>query len=588
MSCHHSEDHPTLPTLLQQDVEKKLLGGHFMVSGNVDELFPNFGTPTTTMSTPVFGISPGPMSDHFCGLSAVDKCLNLPQNHEGGMTFRNELLHQGELKEPFSCGNQMVSDFDNILQAGTGVFETLLQANVLYSLPAIQVSDARDPQSLILPSTNVASTFADTMVANFHAQRDTVSVQTHSDKKHPANADEVYSLEDIKFDHMDELPKADLSFQKVLEPASVPLGFQLHGDMEALTPPRFLPSADRNPKYDDLETVIRSGPCERQQTGPSHIPRTEMNNNSQLVPRRGGPNQEHSTQPSSNFEVIVPANADQFHIGSSQVSRYATNPRLDLNLETNFTQNELPMQGVINQEASMVNTYLSRGTIGRKRAQPCSNLQKKAAQNTRESLNLDHILSGGVDSNMRRVDASSFENCGQQVHLNILGTRARQLEYEERDRPKTKPGLKTRITKSGTVQSSRSNSPSHFCHICTRADRAMAVALCGNFAKGKCRKVICAKCARDNGWTDALAAIADPKGSGEWSCVHCRGLCPFRAQCNTYGRINKLRRDKRVSDVVEQGRMPQQEQTAADMELYLGALSYHVNDAGGPALFHKE
>lgn len=85
-------------------------------------------------------------------------------------------------------------------------------------------------------------------------------------------------------------------------------------------------------------------------------------------------------------------------------------------------------------------------------------------------------------------------------------------------------------------------SASRFCHVCTRSANAVNVATCRNLATGRCRKVICEKCANDYGWQDVLDVIANPPLGLAWTCVHCRQCCPPRAQCATYQRINEQRR----------------------------------------------
>jgi len=56
-----------------------------------------------------------------------------------------------------------------------------------------------------------------------------------------------------------------------------------------------------------------------------------------------------------------------------------------------------------------------------------------------------------------------------------------------------------------------------------------------------CRKMVCGKCVTRYG-------LGDPKAKGDWVCTHCRGVCPEKSQCNTYGRVNKERRVKKVKE----------------------------------------
>uniref|UniRef100_A0A7S0ZFG1 Zinc-finger domain-containing protein n=1 Tax=Timspurckia oligopyrenoides TaxID=708627 RepID=A0A7S0ZFG1_9RHOD len=79
--------------------------------------------------------------------------------------------------------------------------------------------------------------------------------------------------------------------------------------------------------------------------------------------------------------------------------------------------------------------------------------------------------------------------------------------------------------------------PSSFCHICQRKANTAPVLTCFNLRSGNCRKVICKMCFAENKW-DFNAAARNP----EWTCVHCKDLCPSRAQCNTYKKTNDRRR----------------------------------------------
>ncbi len=77
--------------------------------------------------------------------------------------------------------------------------------------------------------------------------------------------------------------------------------------------------------------------------------------------------------------------------------------------------------------------------------------------------------------------------------------------------------------------------PSRFCHICGRKAVNIRVAACGRIMGNHCRKVVCERCVEKHGWADApIHGIPTPS----WSCPHCRGGCPPKAQCNTYGRTN--------------------------------------------------
>mmetsp|Transcript_12819 Transcript_12819/g.33939 ORF Transcript_12819/g.33939 Transcript_12819/m.33939 type:complete len:248 (-) Transcript_12819:72-815(-) len=90
--------------------------------------------------------------------------------------------------------------------------------------------------------------------------------------------------------------------------------------------------------------------------------------------------------------------------------------------------------------------------------------------------------------------------------------------------------------------------PSNFCHICTQKARAGSdVWVCANLGvqyAPTCRKMACGKCVE-------RYALGDPgakRGREDWVCTHCRGVCPEKSQCNTYGRVNKERRVKKVKE----------------------------------------
>ncbi len=82
----------------------------------------------------------------------------------------------------------------------------------------------------------------------------------------------------------------------------------------------------------------------------------------------------------------------------------------------------------------------------------------------------------------------------------------------------------------------RNQTPSKFCHICLRRGERIRVIACTNVGRGTCRKVVCEKCFRDYKW-EWKSAVLDPA----WTCCHCRGVCPDRAQCFIYRRTNDRR-----------------------------------------------
>jgi hypothetical protein len=93
-------------------------------------------------------------------------------------------------------------------------------------------------------------------------------------------------------------------------------------------------------------------------------------------------------------------------------------------------------------------------------------------------------------------------------------------------------------------QAASNASASKYCHVCTRSANAVEMAYCKNIARGTCRKIICCKCALEFQWPDVTSAINDRAIAAQWECVHCRNVCPPKAQCNTYGRINLQRRER--------------------------------------------
>lgn len=80
--------------------------------------------------------------------------------------------------------------------------------------------------------------------------------------------------------------------------------------------------------------------------------------------------------------------------------------------------------------------------------------------------------------------------------------------------------------------------PSKFCHICQKSDKATVHAVCSNIHEGLCRKVICKGCCVQYGW-DWMSANA---AGTAWQCPHCMQTCPNRAQCKTYQKTNIRRK----------------------------------------------
>eukprot|EP00184_Porphyridium_aerugineum_P002260 CAMPEP_0184697902 /NCGR_PEP_ID=MMETSP0313-20130426/4691_1 /TAXON_ID=2792 /ORGANISM="Porphyridium aerugineum, Strain SAG 1380-2" /LENGTH=562 /DNA_ID=CAMNT_0027156749 /DNA_START=200 /DNA_END=1888 /DNA_ORIENTATION=+ len=96
---------------------------------------------------------------------------------------------------------------------------------------------------------------------------------------------------------------------------------------------------------------------------------------------------------------------------------------------------------------------------------------------------------------------------------------------------------------------------SRFCHVCARSLETVRAISCFNTVFGVCRKIICEKCFEMYGWDWEAAS----KPGARWSCVHCKGICPERAQCNTYKKTNQrrrlkgLERRKKLEEILLQG-----------------------------------
>ncbi|GJQ08458.1 hypothetical protein GpartN1_g249.t1 [Galdieria partita] len=85
-------------------------------------------------------------------------------------------------------------------------------------------------------------------------------------------------------------------------------------------------------------------------------------------------------------------------------------------------------------------------------------------------------------------------------------------------------------------------SPAKFCHLCARAaSKNIRMIVCSNIQIGMCLKVTCEKCFQQNNW-NFEEVFRNPDS---WICTHCRGSCPYRAQCSIYQRTNHRRRVSR-------------------------------------------
>lgn len=132
-----------------------------------------------------------------------------------------------------------------------------------------------------------------------------------------------------------------------------------------------------------------------------------------------------------------------------------------------------------------------------------------------------------------RLVMSSFRNLsGQNSHSYCSSPGDKSVSSGRVMKPHA--GTNTQASSKPRCQSSK------FCHICSRTTRKVNSISCTNFRKGTCRKVVCQKCFLEYGW-NWKAAI---ERLSEWSCTHCRDICPPRAQCAIYKRTNERRREQ--------------------------------------------
>lgn len=99
---------------------------------------------------------------------------------------------------------------------------------------------------------------------------------------------------------------------------------------------------------------------------------------------------------------------------------------------------------------------------------------------------------------------------------------------------------------------------SRFCHICSRTPKNVRLAVCKKICDGVCRKVICEKCFVDYQYGNFEEAITFK----EWLCPHCSGICPKRAQCGTYSRINDKLRVTRLKQPKQPRKTPAKKQAS--------------------------
>lgn len=89
---------------------------------------------------------------------------------------------------------------------------------------------------------------------------------------------------------------------------------------------------------------------------------------------------------------------------------------------------------------------------------------------------------------------------------------------------------------------------SQFCHICSRRPRrGHRVLTCRRLQQGMCRKIVCERCAVEEGWSLDNASSSDLQ-SQDWLCPHCTGECPPRSQCHVYNRVNARRKSSSTAN----------------------------------------
>jgi hypothetical protein len=566
--------------------------GPLMVSGSVDEIFPNFGTPTTTMSTPGFQISPELIADRFFddGLSSRNSSLLQSQLCGIPLQIETALLHSP--RELLSATTQIPSnDFDGILQAGTAVFDVFLQGEDSDRPLLRHTPELRDPETLQLPTVCDVRPLPLSALANYSAANRQARLQSRSSKVDQSRSDSSDKSGSIKLEHSGFLSEADASIQSVFESIGLTTSWQETGNIDISSTAKNFSSTTEAAIPRAQAHVLRSPALAREQSSSIFLPHIQNCSPSHLLKKLAQSNQETLEQSipghERGVEELQPQNiasldartqppwAQRGSIVQSLANLSPTNLRRQNYLEkipdpaqsSNGVITQLPRE---NADPAIARKRKRAGLETKRRKMRVNNVERERPVVFPDLENFfsepTSVLRGAVTNRKRRKrdESSTNRNRGKE-----------RLANKDDGLPNAERSVIRAAPKASASQSGRANSPSHFCHICTRADRSMPVALCGNFAQGKCRKVICAKCARDNGWADALAAIANPAAAREWSCAHCCGLCPYRAQCNTYGRINKLRREKRMSAAGNAALTPQGHPASEVTEDWLSLCQPH-------------
>jgi len=157
---------------------------------------------------------------------------------------------------------------------------------------------------------------------------------------------------------------------------------------------------------------------------------------------------------------------------------------------------------------------------------------------------------------------------------------------EEPDEVTVKPDCKTEqeslpkvhrpSQKTQRVRSDSASSKS--CHVCQKVSRNVRLYPCSNIRLGTCRKAVCQYCCERNNWKPNEDEV------GKFICCHCHRVCPKRAQCHVYKRVNRARgRQKTAQTDAATSNMTAQTNSA----LFLSSLAFPSLHAGSKTILPK-
>lgn len=184
-------------------------------------------------------------------------------------------------------------------------------------------------------------------------------------------------------------------------------------------------------------------------------------------------------------------------------------------------------------------------------------LSSPPSKRLKSAKSLSPVLSSVGTSKLSTVPSSSscessqngFSAAEADSNLGSLSVYSDPMNYFGKHRkfrvpdPILSPSLESQIKRRPQKKKQYSRaSPAKFCHLCARAaSKNIRMVVCSNIRIGMCLKVTCEKCFRQNSW-NFEEAFENPDS---WVCTHCRGSCPYRAQCSIYQRTNHRRRVSR-------------------------------------------